>query len=278
VSRKLLIPFAAVIAAVMSSVADANAQAVSLQEQLAAQYKLAKMGSDSSGWSVVEEGTLLTIQKGGIKGSPYKNTVTHTSTYQEGIIHSPDPTNNSTAQKVSKIFCGLHKCPTTPDPVNDETATKLFKIGDKVYPTKIAVDITKDTVTMGIVACDMCNQTDPPMYNKANVVFQFHSGWLAKASAGDVEDTIGQLLSISNDQQSQQDQQGGQDQQIAAQAAPAAAAQQAEPQEIKLGMTTSEVEHALGKPEKTFSSGAKQIYFYKDMKVTFQDGKVADVQ
>ncbi|MGA9712121.1 MAG: hypothetical protein WBR31_10055, partial [Candidatus Sulfotelmatobacter sp.] len=43
----------------------ANAQAVSLQEQLAAQYKLVKMGSDTSGYSVVEEGTLLAIQKGG---------------------------------------------------------------------------------------------------------------------------------------------------------------------------------------------------------------------
>jgi len=49
------------------------AQAPTLQEQLAAQYKLVKMGSDTSGYSVVEKGTLLAIQKGGILGVPYSD-------------------------------------------------------------------------------------------------------------------------------------------------------------------------------------------------------------
>ena len=48
--------------------------------------------------------------------------------------------------------------------------------------------------------------------------------------------------------------------------------------EAKWGMTTDEVQSALGKPEKIFNLGAKQIYVYKDVKVTFQNGKVADVQ
>ena len=93
--------------------------------------------------------------------------------------------------------------------------THLFKKGDKVYPTKIEVKLDKDMVVMGIVACDTCNNTDPPTYNKANVEFQFPKGSLAKASAGDVEDTIGQLLAISDDSQQQGqggDQQGGQQQ------------------------------------------------------------------
>jgi len=38
-------------------------QAPTLAEQLAAQYKLVKMGSDTSGYSVVEEGTLLVIDR-----------------------------------------------------------------------------------------------------------------------------------------------------------------------------------------------------------------------
>jgi hypothetical protein len=40
-------------------------------------------------------------------------------------------------------------------------------VGDKVYPTKIDVNVAKDSVTLGIVACDTCNKTDPPTYNKA---------------------------------------------------------------------------------------------------------------
>jgi hypothetical protein len=43
-------------------------------------------------------------------------------------------------------------------------------------------------------------------------------------------------------------------------------------------MTTDQVQAALGKPEKIFNLGTKQIYTYKDIKITFLDGKVSDVQ
>ena len=43
-------------------------------------------------------------------------------------------------------------------------------------------------------------------------------------------------------------------------------------------MTPEQVEAALGKPDKKVNLGAKQIYVYKDMKITFKDGKVSDVQ
>jgi hypothetical protein len=127
------------------------------------------------------------------------------------------------------------------------------------------------------VACDTCNKTDPPTYNKAQVVFQFPRGSLAKASAGDVEDTIGQLLSISDDAQPDQ---GGQAAQPAGQDQQGAqpAAQQAEPQTIEKGQTIDQVQAALGKPEKIVNLGAKQLYLYKDLKVTFVNGKVEDVQ
>jgi len=47
---------------------------------------------------------------------------------------------------------------------------------------------------------------------------------------------------------------------------------------ISLGMTISEVENALGKPRNTVDLGAKKIYVYKDLKITFLRGKVSDVQ
>ena len=34
----------------------------------------------------------------------------------------------------------------------------------------------------------------------------------------------------------------------------------------------------LSQPEKVVDLGAKKIYVYKDMKITFTDGKVSDVQ
>ena len=47
---------------------------------------------------------------------------------------------------------------------------------------------------------------------------------------------------------------------------------------ISLGMTIADVENTLGKPRNTVDLGAKQIYVYKDLKITFLRGKVSDVQ
>lgn len=47
---------------------------------------------------------------------------------------------------------------------------------------------------------------------------------------------------------------------------------------IKLGQTPEEVVAILGAPEKKVDLGGKLIYMYKDMKIVFVDGKVADVE
>ncbi len=261
------------LALVLTSAVQAYAQAPTLQEQLTAQYKLVKMGSDTSGYAVVDAGTLLEIKKGGILGVPYSDSNILSTKYEGGTVHSP----NTLLTK--GIGFGMKK-------FGKEQTTHLFAAGDKVYPSKIEVDVNKDDVALTIVACDTCNKTDPPTYNKAKVVFQFPKGSLAKAGAGDIEDTIGQLLSISEDTQ-QQDQgaqqqgdqggQGGQQQQAAEQQAPPPQPQ-AEPQTIEKGQTTDQVQSELGKPDKIVNLGSKQIYVYKDLKVTFVNGKVSDVQ
>ena len=279
-SNALILVMALVVAAVLPW-SPANAQAPTLQEQLAAQYKVVKMGSDTSGPSVVEAGTILAIQKGGILGVPYSDQSVLTTKYQEGTVHSPN------ALLSKGIGFGMKK-------FGKEQTTHLFPVGNKVYPSKIDVNVSKDTVALGIVACDSCNKTDPPTYFKATVVFQFAKGSLATASAGTVEDTIGQLLAISTDdtQQGQGDQQGqggqqggdqggqqqGGQQQGGQDQGQQAQPEQAEPQTIQMGMTTDQVQAALGKPDKIVNLGAKQIYVYKDLKVTFKDGKVSDVQ
>lgn len=267
---KVLLP---AVALVLTMAVQAHAQAPTLQEQLAAQYKVVKMGSDTSGYAVVDAGTLLEIKKGGILGVPYSDNSVLSTKYEGGTVHSPN------ALLTKGLGFGMKR-------FGKEQTTHLFAAGDKVYPSKIEVDVNKDDVALTIVACDTCNKTDPPTYNKAKVIFQFPKGSLAKASAGDVEDTIGQLLAISEDtqqqdqgggQQQQGDQgaQGGQQQQAAQQQAPPP---QAEPQTIEKGQTTDQVQSALGKPDKIVNLGSKQIYVYKDLKVTFVNGKVSDVQ
>jgi hypothetical protein len=270
------IPVAAAILVTIVLVSVAGAQAPTLQEQLIAQYKLVKMGSDTSGYSVIDKGTLLEIKKGGILGVPYGDNNVPACHYENGSVKGPSGLALAGRKSIMGKF-------------GKEQSTHLFASGDKVYPLKVDVNVAKDTVTLGIVACDTCNKTDPPTYNKAQVVFQFPKGSLANANAGSVEDTIGQLLAVTDDSQGDQAQgdnkqdQGQQgDQGGGGQGGGGQQAQQdqpqAEPAEIKLGMTMGEVETALGKPDRKANLGTKQIYYYKDMKVTFKDGKVSDVQ
>ena len=50
------------------------------------------------------------------------------------------------------------------------------------------------------------------------------------------------------------------------------------PASIDLGQTIDQVTAAIGQPKNIVNLGAKKIYVYKDMKITFKDGKVSDVQ
>jgi hypothetical protein len=47
---------------------------------------------------------------------------------------------------------------------------------------------------------------------------------------------------------------------------------------VDLGQTIDQVTAALGQPKSIVNLGTKKIYVFKDMKVTFKDGKVSDVQ
>jgi hypothetical protein len=81
----------------------------------------------------------------------------------------------------------------------------------------------------------------------------------------------------------QQFQQGTQDEQATVNApaggAPAPIpAPAAPPATISLGLTTDQVVGILGQPKNIVDLGAKKIYVYQGIKVTFNDGKVADVQ
>jgi len=240
--------------AVILSAALARGQAVSLQEQLSAQYQLAKVKADSGGFGVVDPGTLLTIQKGGVLAVPWKALALCPAKYQDNTFHP------------AVGFCaGMLK-----------NVSRYFQVGEKVYPTKIDVNVDKAKVSFTVVACDSCSGTNPPTSMKGEVVFQFAKGYLEKAGVGDVEDAIGKVFLIAEDNQQNQGNDSGQQQPPQQQNAPPP--QQAEPATVQLGMTTDQVESVLGKPEKIFNVGAKQIYVYKDVKVTFQNGKVADVQ
>jgi len=245
-----------------------GAPTVSMADQLSAQYTMVKMGADSSGPAVIQPGTILVIQKGGILGVPYSDVSIVPTKYQDGKIQTP---NNVMMKGIGHAFSHFGS--------SKQQTTHLFQIGEKVYPSRIEVNQAADKVTLGIVACDSCNNTNPPTYYKADVIFLFAKGSLANTSPPQVMDTIAQVFTI--DDSSGGDQQGGNNgggggQGNQAQGGPPQPP--AQPQTIQLGQTTDEVTAALGQPDKIVNLGAKQIYVYKDLKVTFLKGKVSDVQ
>ena len=262
----------AVIVAGMLPAGIANAQggADSLESQLAAKYKVAKIGQDSSGISVTDPGTVLVIKKGGILSVTSSNMVVIPSYVKDGQVHSA---NGNAMAGVSKLL----KWKNVSDPTGSTTAeTKFLTIGEKVYVSKIEVNRKDSKVSMAIIECDSCNSVQDASQRKAQVVFQFPKDYLAGADGGQVADVISQVLEIQPEEAAQPEQ--GQDAQQGQQQAQQPEAPAQPPPTIQLGQTIDEVKGLLGEPTKIVNLGVKQIYIYKDMKVVFLRGKVADVQ
>jgi hypothetical protein len=173
----------------------ARSQAPSLQEQLNAQYKSVRIGAD--GAIVGDPGTLLAVQKGGIIAVPWKALAKCPAKFHDNEMH---PSTGFCANMMKNV-------------------SGVFKKGAKVYPVKVDVDLAKAKITMQVVRCDSCYNDSVQNAMKGEVVFEFTKGYLEKASAGEVEDTIGQVFAISSDDQREQS--AGAAQQPDQQAAPA---------------------------------------------------------
>ena len=248
---------------------------VPLEDRLKAQYTLVKMGWNSGGPAIVAEGTVLVIKKDGILSVPYGDQPVATR-YQDGTVRSPSASTMGARGSMGKV--------------GKLQNTRVFQVGERVYPSRIAVNLPKDQVTISVVACDACNNVSPTTFYKADVVFQFPKGTLATTSLSQVEDTVAELLNIDDSPGDQSGAQGGNgtgtgnaydnDQQTGKQGGGVEQAQQQapEPQQIEKGQTPDQVKAVLGQPDKIVNFGSKQIFIYKDLKVTFLNGKVLDVQ
>jgi hypothetical protein len=235
------------------------APTASLSDEITAQYKLTRLGADSSGVAVTDPGTVLMVQKGGILAFPQTDLGVLPTKYENGAIHSPN------------VMAGLFK---------QNVPTRFLTAGERVYVTKLDINVKSEKISFSIVECDSCNGVTTPAFYKAAVSFQFAKGYLETANPTDVEATISQVLNIDSDpSQGGGDAQGGQGQGGQQQAAAAPAQEQPAPQvNITVGQTLEQVKAQLGDPQKTVNLGTKQILIYKDLKITFIKGKVTDVE
>lgn len=251
------------------------AQNASLDDQLRAQYQLVKMSKDSNGQAVTQQGTVLKVLKGGIPSVPPDGSPCRV-TYANGSLGKPGASCNLKRDLLRGGGVpwpgGMHW---PGGPKSSASESRDLSTGEKVYPAKIEVHPDKGQVILQIVECDSCNGATQPSSYKAEVVFQFAAGSLDGGSVNQVVDTINQVLAF--DENSDTSQQAGANSSQSAQNAPVDQAS-AQPQTIHLGQSIDEVVAVFGQPEKILSLGDKQIYVYKDVKITFVNSKVSDMQ
>ena len=278
-----------VIAALAATFSMVRAQApatTTLEQQLESQYPLTTPTADNT--DLVTTGCVLVLQKKGLSAGAVASKVATVNTYKDGQIKAG-------AASAVRRFGGLPGVGYVPgvgglagSAAGAAGGSRDFVNGEKLYVTKITVDRGKDVITFDLIS-DAYG--DAGRY-KASLRVEFTKKALVSADLAAVQPTLDQVFKIAPpaDQSSA----------APAAAAPAAAAQPApapvtpaepamapipppppppaDPKSIAIGQTTDQVVAAMGQPEKIVKLGTKEIYYYKDMKVTFVSGKMTDAQ
>jgi hypothetical protein len=232
----------------------------SLQEQLEAQYPLAKMTANG-GCTVTNPDTAVAVQKPGIGALPQRGSNTMCAAhYRNGSI-------TKTGFKCT-YYLNMTK----------QSLVTLQK-GERVFPTKFEVGKDEIKVAFGYCSGDP-GQAVP---YTGQVVIEFPKDSLKGLSVPQVEDKIAEVFVADNG--GNQQGQGGQDQNSPQNGQqdqnPAPQENQPSACNPEISQTPDQIVASCGNPaSQAKGAGTKQIYFYNQpkLKITFVDGKVADVE
>jgi hypothetical protein len=299
---RILIAGTALLAVSPFAVAQTPETKESLEKKLKAKYPLTKLSAD--GKDVVTAGSVFTLKKDGLVLTPTDANDVSGNSYKDGkIVQGKAGKAN---EKVNKATGWLKKLPVPgagSAPAAPTNATRTFVEGEKVNITRIEA---KD----GAVVFDVCStKAYADVYYRGSLTFPVEKGTVPAAdrmlattgeifSVDPTEDTKTTSASASDPPQQSQGAQTGQQAagqaQDAQQAVPPPVTQQdaqptkfadiappppppaAQPK-LELGQTVDQVTAQLGQPVNTVVAGDKQIYLFKEWKVTFVKGKVTDI-
>ena len=231
-----------------------------IERGLQSQYLPTKLAGPADGLRATQLGTVLVIQKDGMGASLANEMVTFGNNYKDGRI------------KHTLGGSLFHQSYTIRD----------IQAGERVYLLKTEV---KDTgVVFNVQSCGACDGSPSdfdPMPYRAALTFQYPKGYWNNTGFAQIQQAIGEVFAFAGSPNA-----GTQPnpEPVApggaqfAQQQPQAPAPPQEPVKIGLGQTTDQVVSGLGQPDKVVDLGSKKIYVYKDLKITFVDGRVSDVQ
>jgi hypothetical protein len=235
-------------AMILSAVPALHAQdnKTGIQQKVASQFALTKITSD--GADIVTPGSILALKKDGLIMFALGLKATPTTTYKDGKLSM----TFGDAMATTLLLGGNQTASTVPQ--------RRFVAGEKVWIT--AYSVTDKHVIL-LLYSDPVN--DVHYYGQIKFPFQKHN----IPSADDAMKTIAEVVDVQPPDTAPD---------ASGQAKTETDDASTAPKTIALGQTKDDVVAALGQPQKIVNLGAKEIYIYPDMKVTFINGKVADVQ
>ncbi len=245
------------------SVAAAAADQAAVQKRLESEYALTKTTDDKI--DIVTAGAVLVLQKDKL--------MMLVATAAAKDSRPSFPCNTYKDGKLSQY--GACKPATVPwhSPYH-APRSRYFVTGEKFWVTGIEVkDAGRDSAVVMQFFSDAINDV---RYSGA-LSIPFKEGLL---SPDDVLKRVQEVVKVAPSDDADQ---GGGQQQASAPAAPPLIApppppppDAGPPPTVSLGQTPDQVVGILGEPLRKARVGVKEIYFYKDLKVTFVNGKVTD--
>jgi hypothetical protein len=290
----------AVMFSASSGIAQGQGDKAAIQKKLESEYQLTKATADQS--DIVTAGSVLVLQKDNLMMVPTTTTTGNpcANTYRDGKF-----TQNGAcrANEKFKKFGALTSLTGHTIPGADKAqATRTYVTGEKFWVTRIDV---KDSGKDAGIVMDFFTDAVSDVRYRTTVTIPFKG---AMPSPDDALKLVAEVVKVAPPDD--KDAKGGEQDKGNAQApaakggrpAPAAAAAAqpapapeapaeaapaaieppppppADPPTVKLGQTPDEVVAALGQPDKKVKLPTKEMYYYKDLKVTFVNGKVKDIQ
>ncbi|HEY1210212.1 MAG TPA: hypothetical protein VGE85_12640 [Terracidiphilus sp.] len=260
-------------------------QSVLIQNKLISQINLTKITADRS--DIVTAGDIIVLHKDGLMMCSTDSAYAYSNTYDNGVLtanqknRARDAAVTGTKTAIMGRL-GLGNGDSPADAANNACASRQFVAGEKFWVTGIVAQ--RDGILIS-------TYSDP--YNDVRyygeIKFRFANG--SVPTVDDFVKTVFEVITVQpaegQGDQSNQGNQGDQGSQPAAapadQAPPSDIAPQSPPADtppptIALGQTKDEVIAAFGQPMRIAKLGVKEIFYYKDMKVTFTNGKVSNVE
>jgi hypothetical protein len=249
----------ALLLAGLAPLAQSQDQKAQIQKVLTSQFALTTTTKDKS--DIATEGSFLVLHKSNLLMYSTSNPIPPQSTYKKGKI-----TRNAFGRGFLSDLGNSMVVPGSSAAIVQRT----FVTGEKLWLTK--VDVKDDGVVFGFFS----EPVDEVRYI-GELKFPFPKG--QPPPADEIMNTVAEVLTVEPAANS-----------VAGPATPETApapipppppppdTPPAPPKTITLGQTKDQVVAAFGQPQKVATVGPKEIDYYPDMKVTFVNGKVTDVE